>query len=76
MKIKLLNDGGYDFLSNVKFPVLVEGEESCNRYRHLFYVSAAEIKRILPADHLMIDQVGECPTWVFIAKKEAVKFTG
>lgn len=76
MKIKLLNDGGYDFLSDIKFPVLVEGEEDRNRYRHLFYIPAAEIRSLLPAEHPAFNEIANCPTWVFIAKKEAVKFTG
>lgn len=27
LKVKLLNDGGYGYMENVKFPVVVEGED-------------------------------------------------
>lgn len=45
MKIKLLNDGGYESLKDVKFPVLVEGF----RYeglKHAVGVKGGELLRI------------------------------
>lgn len=45
MKIKLLNDGGYDSLKGVKFPVLVDGF----RYEGVKYavgVKGSELLRI------------------------------
>jgi hypothetical protein len=44
MKIRLLNDGGYSFMTKVKFPVLVDADflEYCD----CFDVSGEELKRI------------------------------
>jgi len=47
MKIKLLNDGGWDFLDFVKFPVEVEGviEHECGM-GDVATITSAELKRI------------------------------
>lgn len=41
MKIKLLNDGGYGDMDNVKFPVVVDGIKNV-----AFFVKASELYRV------------------------------
>lgn len=43
LKVKLLNDGGYGDMENVKFPVIVEGEDFEGEG---FLVSGSELIRV------------------------------
>lgn len=54
MKIKLLNDGGYAELKDVKFPVVVDGFEY-DGLEHCVGVMGSELLRIGADDEFMYD---------------------
>lgn len=56
MKIKLLNDGGYESLKEVKFPVVVNGFEY-DDLEHCVGVMGNDLLRIGADDELMYDSV-------------------
>lgn len=57
MKIKLLNDGGYGDMENVKFPVIVTAEGDGS----IFLVTAHELYRVGANN----GQFDDLPAWAF-----------
>lgn len=60
VKIKLLNDGGYNFLEGVNFPVEVEACEIMSGYG----VSTSELERVGAASHASISS-----SWCFTSEE-------
>lgn len=56
MKIKLLNDGGYKALKDVKFPVVVDGFEYDDS-EHCVGITGRELLRIGADKDVMYDSV-------------------
>lgn len=63
MKIKLLNDGGYGDMDEVKFPVTVDA----TRYGYGFDVNASELYRVGAKPGMF----GASKSWHFLEKSEA-----
>lgn len=63
MKVKLLNDGGYGDMADVKFPVIVDAA----RYGCGFDVNASELYRVGAKPGTF----GASKSWHFLEKSEA-----